>query len=276
MSDVCHKALLRAVRLLALATAFTVLPATAAAAADPIEGIWTFGGGKVGVAAEPDGTFTGIVSAPTKFARCTHQVGERMWTDVTRQDDGSYHGLHQWFFEDAACTPNPVLGLTAWRVLSAGGSNFLRVCFSEPGSSSQPTIAADGTVANATYGCADSAHVGALPEELGEPPAQVTLPEAASCRSRKTLRIRIRYPRDEPPAKIVVKLHSGEIDRKAKIVRHPGHAVAVLQLRGLSQPKFKVTIKLVTIFGRKLERKRTYRLCGEKGSAKRNRLAFSA
>jgi hypothetical protein len=236
---------------------------TAAASADPIEAIWSFGGGRVGIQAEPNGTFTGTVVAPTKFALCTHDAGERMWTQIAPQPDGSYWGLHQWF-DTSTCNPNPNLGPTAWRVMSTEGAHFLRVCFSEPGSGQQPTIAPDGTTANATYGCADSARIASLPAATGEPPAQLEAPSAKGCKARRKMRIGIRYPENEPPAKIVVTLRSGKVRRQAKIVRHGRRAVAILRLSGLSRPVFTVEVKLETVFGRKLDRKRKYRLCGGK------------
>lgn len=258
MTQIRSLQLALATALLAFALALTT---AATAGANPIEGIWTFGGGRVGIQAEPNGTFVGTVSAPTRFALCTHEAGERMWTQIEPQPDGSYWGLHQWF-DDSTCSPSAGLGPTAWRVMSAGESRFLRVCFSRPGSGEQPTIAPDGTAADDTYGCTDSARISDLPAAAGEPPAEVEAPSARGCKARRRLRIGIRYPRNEPPAKIVVTLRSGKVERRAKIIRHSHRAVAVLRLGGLSRETFSVEIKLETIFGRKLDRKRKYRLCG--------------
>lgn len=50
-----------------------------ASATDPIVGTWIYGGGRVVV--RGSGTsFTGTVTAATRFAVCTHARGERMWT----------------------------------------------------------------------------------------------------------------------------------------------------------------------------------------------------
>lgn len=243
-----------------------VLGVASARAESPIEGIWSFNGGKVGIQAQPGGTFVGTVVAPTKFAQCTHPVGEQMWTDMRRQPDESYWGLHQWFFATEACIANPVLGSTAWRVLrTSDGSRFLRACFSEPGSGSQPTIAPDGTSAGATYGCVDSAHIAPLPTVK---PAQfekyVTLPSSKGCLSRSKLRIQVRDPKSDPFTKIHITLESGKVRRRAKLHRHGATTTATLNLRHLPTLTFTVSIRLTTALGNHLSRKRTYRLCAGK------------
>ena len=252
--------------LLPIAVATIGLAAAESASADtPIEGVWSFNGGKVAIQEAPDGTFHGTVVSPTKFAQCTHPVGEEMWTGITAQADGSYWGLHQWFFETEECVPNPILGPTAWRVLRNGETRFLRVCFSAPGSNSQPTIGPDGAAANVTFECIDSARISSLPEVSSAKFARyVTLPGRKTCVARKRLRIRMRDPKNDPLAKIVVTLKSGAIHRKAKIVRGDGGAVATLSLRGLPNPTFTVTVRLTTVLGRHLSAKRKYRSCAQK------------
>src|SRR5271166_1284619 len=117
---------------------------TTQASVSPIEAVWAFNGGEVAVVRQADGAYAGIVDAPTTFARCSHPVGEQMWSRMRLQPDGSYWGLHQWFFESEPCQLNPTLGPSAWRVMTAtNGSRYLLVCFSAPGST-QPTIAASG------------------------------------------------------------------------------------------------------------------------------------
>jgi hypothetical protein len=236
-----------------------------AGATAPIEGVWSFNGGKVAIEEQPNGTFLGTVVSPTKFAQCTHPIGEDMWTQVTRQADGSYWGLHRWFFETEECIPNPILGPTAWRVLQKGEVRFLRVCFSAPSSNSQPTIGPDGTAANVTFECVDSARISALPDASTERATKyVTLPGHGSCFDRRRLRIRIRDPKNDPLAKIVVTLRSGSIRRQAKIKRGNGLAVATLRLGGLPKRSFVVTIRATTVLGHHLSAKRKYRLCAKK------------
>src|SRR5262245_43488001 len=82
----------------ALAAAALGAGAGSAGASAPIEGIWSFTGGRVGIQGQGHGTFVGTVVAPTRFADCTHEVGERMWTGITAESDGSYWGQHQWYY----------------------------------------------------------------------------------------------------------------------------------------------------------------------------------
>jgi len=174
--------------LLTMVAVMLVVGVDIADADAPIEGIWSFSGGKVGIQEQGDGTLVGTVVSATKFDQCYHPAGERMWTDMKLQPDGSYWGLHQWYIETDECIANPTLGHTAWRLLrTKAGARFLRVCFSEPGSPLQPTIAAGGKGANATFGCVDSALVSSLPAVT---PAQleqdVTLPGEKACFARST------------------------------------------------------------------------------------------
>jgi hypothetical protein len=247
-----------------LATAVLVLAAQPALAEKPIEGVWSFNGGEVGIQGQSDGMLTGTVVTPTKFSQCFHPIGEQVWTQMREQPDGSYWGLHQWYFENSECQHNPELGLTAWRVLSASdGSHFLRVCFSAPGSKSQPMIAPDGSSAGATFGCSDSARVSRLPtikpSEVGK---YIVLPANRSCFGRPKMHVHLHDPASDPLAKIFVGLKSGAIHRQAKVKRHGSSVTATLNLRGLTMSTFKVTVRLTTTLGTQISRKRTYRLCG--------------
>ena len=255
-------------RLLALAAvlAFTLAAVPpGAGAAEPIENVWSFNGGKVAVQAQPDGSLTGTVVAPTKFSDCFHPVGEKVWTNMRRQPDGSYWGDHQWFFETSECIANPIPGLTAWRVLrTPSGDRFLRVCFSEPGSTSQPTIAADGSSAGATFGCSDSALVSPVPVvSTSEAGKYVLLPANTGCIGHNRLKFKLRDPVGDPFAKIVVRLTSGSIHRRATLQRHKALVTATLNLKGLTAPQFTVRVHASTVLGQELSAKRTYRRCGK-------------
>jgi hypothetical protein len=254
---------LLAVALAALTFGLLALYPGQAGAATPIEGIWSFNGGQVAIQAQEDGTFRGTVVAPTKFSQCFHPVGEEMWTQIRLQPDGSYHGFHQWYFATSDCVPNPALGLTAWRVLQApDGSKFLRVCFSAPGSSSQPTIAADGTNLGSTFGCSDSARISALPSiKRSEVGKYLILPSNNHCIGRPKMRIRIHDPASDPFQKISVKLRSGAVHRRAKLKRRAHNVVATLRLRGLPRETFTVTVRTTTLLGSSLSSKRSYRVC---------------
>jgi hypothetical protein len=256
------------------ATIATVLALGAASAhADSsVEGVWSFNGGKVAVQAEGD-ALVGIVVAPTKFTQCTHPTAERMWTEMRRRPDGSYWGLHQWFFATGECIANPTLGPAAWRVMQIrNGERFLRACFSEPGSASQPTIAPDGTATGATFGCVDSALVASLPSvssaQLGR---YVVLPSNRQCISRSRLRIRIHAPTNDPLEKIVVRLNSGKIHRRAKLRQQGKTVIALLNLNRLPAGPFTVKVRLTTVLGEHLSGSRTYVRC-----AKRHRRRVTA
>lgn len=265
------QSLLRAIRLTAglgllgvagLIAALLALGATSARADSPIEGVWSFNGGKVAV--QPEGeALVGIVVAPTKFTQCTHPTAERMWTEMRRRPDGSYWGLHQWFFATAECIANPTLGPAAWRVMQTrNGGRFLRACFSEPGSTSQPTIAPDGAVAGATFGCVDSALVASLPAVTSAQFSRyVALPSNRKCTSRSKLRIRIHGPENDPLEKIVVSLDSGKIHRRAKLKRHGEAVTAILNLKHLVAGSFTVKVRLTTVLGEHLAGGRTYVRC---------------
>jgi hypothetical protein len=259
--------------LLIAAVCAVALFAPGASAAEPIEGVWSFNGGKVAVQAGPEGTLIGTVVAPTRFSNCTHPTGEKVWTEMRRQPDGSYWGHHQWYFDNSHCTPNPTLGLTAWRVLSApNGSQFLRVCFSEPGSTSQPTIAADGTSAGATFGCSDSSLISPLPPVLSaaEIARLLELPSNKSCIGRRRMRVVLTSPVSDPFVKAQIGLTSGTTKRRAKLTWGANDVIGTLRLRGLTHRRFKVAVEAETALGHQLVSKRSYRLCRVRHKVRRH------
>jgi hypothetical protein len=246
-----------------LTAALLSIAVAASAQASPIEGVWSFNGGKVAVEALGNGTFRGVVVDSTIFSECAHPVGEEVWTEMRAQPDGSYWGLHQWYFEKS-CAPNPERGLTAWRVITAAdGSKSLEVCFSEPGSKSQPKIPASGAATGSTYGCSTSARISPLNSVTqADAPQLILLPGNGLCLTRQKLRIRLRNPAGDPILTAKVQLRSGKIRRRAKLVHKSNGIVALLNLRGLIKPKFTVNVRITTALGNSLKRKRTYRLCG--------------
>lgn len=238
---------------------------TPASADSTIEGVWSFNGGKVAIQAE-EGSLVGIVVAPTRFTQCTHPTGERMWTEMRRRPDGSYWGLHQWFFATDECIANPTLGPAVWRVMQTPNrERFLRACFSEPGSGSQPTIAPDGTAAGATFGCVDSALIASLPAvSSAQFSRYVLLPSNRTCISGSRLRIRMRDPKNDPLERIVVTLNSGKIHRRAKLRQHGKSVTAALNLNGLPAGRFTVRVHLTTVLGEHLSGRRTYVRCAKR------------
>jgi hypothetical protein len=248
-----------------LATALLLLVGVSSAqASSPIEGVWSFNGGEVTVEENADGSFRGVIIAPTKFSQCYHPVGEEVWSEIHQQPDGSYWGLHQWYFETSECLPNPERGLTAFRVVTGGdGSKSLEVCFSEPGSKSQPKIPPSGSPSGATYGCSNSARISSLPsEEPTDAAKYILLPGNGLCLTRPKLKIRLRNPSGDPVVKAKVLLRSGKIRRRAKLAQKSNGILATLNLRRLTKPRFVVSVNVTTALGHRFKRKRAYRLCG--------------
>ncbi len=281
--------------LLAFATTMLLaLGVASAGAASNIEGIWSFNGGQIGIQRQSNGTYTGIVVIETKFAECTHPVGQEIWTGMTEQPDGSYWGLHQWYFGGSACTENPERGPTAWRVLEgASGSHYLRVCFSHPGDS-QPTIAADGAPKepyeyaeyHVTYGCTNSALTASLPVAPGETTPgtpgsgtgtagsgtgtagsgvagfkeSLTLPSAKKCLSARLFKIHLADPKYDPLKTVTVTLKGHKIatSRQGKFV------VATINLKNLPKGTFTIKIQATTVLGHRLASNRTYHTCLKK------------
>jgi hypothetical protein len=261
-------------RSLLLVIAAAMLPAIGAAsagAASHIEGVWSFNGGQIAIQPLSNGTFAGTVVAETKFAECAHPVGQQVWTGMSLQPDGSYWGLHQWYFEKASCALNPTLGPAAWRVLQeANGSRYLRVCLSSPGTS-QPTIATNGSDNDATYGCVNSALTAPLPSTSGTAGSKerLSLPSTKKCLSLRIFQIHLPDPKNDPLKKVsvMIKRHKIATVRKGKDI------VATINLKGLPQGAFTVKIHATTILGHHLSASRTYHTCVKKKTSSRARKA---
>jgi hypothetical protein len=258
-----------AAAMLPVAITLSAICAAPARAASEIEGIWSFNGGEVAIHAVAGGKFEGVVVSPTKFAECTHQAGEHMWTEIAQQPDGSYFGFHRWLFS-GGCQPNPEPGPTAWRVLrTAAGSRLLEVCFSEPGKG-QPTIAASGAGANASFGCVKSSPTAALPvivsseSEAGEGSAErisfantILLPGAHQCVRQGTLTIKIRDPKHDPLKEVTIWIGK----HKVADVRGVKALEQRIVLRHLPHGSYTLKIAATTVLDQKLTGKRRYRAC---------------
>lgn len=247
--------------------------AAEAAASSPIEEVWGFNGGQVAVQPGPGGTLVGTVVQATSFARCSHPIGELMWTDMRLQPDGSYWGLHQWFVEVPECVRMPTLGPTAWRAMAAAdGSVYLLVCFSRPGGP-QPTIAPDGTSANVTYGCVASSPIAPAP---AQPPAggesgaaafaQPARPmSSAKCFRASRLRIHLKDPKYDPLREALIAFGR----HKLRVRRHGARFNSTVVLRHLPSGAFKVTIQATTVLGHHLASSRTYDHCAAAARGKK-------
>jgi hypothetical protein len=247
--------------LLGIAIAALLAVGTASAAASSnIEGIWAFGGGQIAITSLANGTFVGTVVAETKFDECVHPDGQQIWTDIAPQPDGSFWGLHQWYFEKSNCTLNPELGLTAWRVVEEGdGSKYLRVCLSTPGTS-QPTIAAIGAEANVTYECRDSALTAPLPTSSQAGFINRLAPSATKCISGRRFEIHLGEPFDDPFKSVRITLRGKAI----KTFHRGGYVDAIVNLKGLPLGAFTIKVSAKTVLGLDLAGSRTYHTCAKK------------
>jgi hypothetical protein len=246
--------------------------ASSAAASASIEGVWAFSGGQIAVESNGDGTYTGTVVAATTFAECVHPEGQKIWTNITQQPDGSYFGEHLWYFEDSGCVENPERGPTAWRVLEESGVPRLEVCFSQPGTS-QPTIAASGSSAGVTYGCFTSELTAPAPIPGGTSPAASTPssgeaafiqsllhPGAKKCVSARRFTIHLAEPQYDPFKTVRVTLK-----HKTIATRHRGNYVdATIDLKGRRRGAFTINISATTVLGLRLSGSRTYHTCAKK------------
>ena len=259
--------------LLAIATALllAVVGVASADAAFSIEGVWSFGGGQIAVQPEGNGKFEGVVVSPTTFATCVHPDGQQIWKEMTLQSDGSYWGLHQWYYEGTVegktCVENPERGHTAFRIIEeSSGSHYLRVCLSEPGKP-QPTIPPGSSGSGASYGCVSSALISStLPTAPGESSGRsaytehLSLPSAKRCLSVRRFQIHLLNPKYDPFKTVSVTIKG----RKIATARKGDYVVATIDLQGLPKGAFTVEIKATTVLGHHLSATRTYHTCVKK------------
>ncbi len=271
---------------IALTTAVLLLAVGAAAAAGTsnIEGVWSFNGGEIAIKSEGNGKYEGIVVKATTFAACPHEVAQQIWKEIAPQADGSYWGLHQWYYEGEfdgkKCVENPVRGDTAFRVVETSNGSYLRVCLSEPGDP-QPTIPpgspGSGGYAGGEKGCVSSALLAPLSTSSntstessgGKSGAKsgtasyietLSLPNSKKCLSVRLFRIRLKDPEHDAFKKVAVTIKG----RKIKTSRHGKYIVATVNLKGLPHGKFTVKISATTVQGNHLTGTRTYHTCAKK------------
>lgn len=75
--------------------------ATPSVAGDPLVGLWRYNDGTVRVVRHANGSFTGTVGVPLRFAACPHRAGEAMWRFWGR--DGRYSGRQLSFGARPGC-----------------------------------------------------------------------------------------------------------------------------------------------------------------------------
>jgi hypothetical protein len=247
--------------LLAIFAVSVAAPSAGAADANPIEGVWAYGGGAVAVQPLPNGDYQGVVVNPTSFLSCEHPAEELMWTDMHQQADGSFWGFHQWFQGGDECELNPRLGLTAWRVEKApDGSSSLLVCFSIPGRDSQPTIASPGMAENASYGCKKLEPLAPLPVvKAGDAgfDSVVGVPASKACVPRRSLKIVPRGPQYDPLKEVVIRVNG----KKVADVTDPDRLKKVIRLKHLPQGSYRVSVLAITVLNQRISGGRNYRAC---------------
>ena len=238
-----------------LAPACLAPGATASATPPPIERVWSFNGGEVAIRAQPGGGFLGTVVAPTRFATCTHPIGEAMWTSIEPRPDGSYWGFHRWLIESIPCAPQPQLGPAAWRVMSGAGGSYLLVCLGSLGGA-QPMIAPNGTSTNVGFGCLRSAEIAPV-DVVASFQSAVSLPDSRRCVSRRDFRIHLHQSRYDPFQEVVVRL----AHRRLRVHRQGNVFAARIDLRGLPRGTFTVRIRVTTVLGHQISGSRRFHTC---------------
>ncbi len=235
-----------------------------ASASSGIEGVWSFNGGQIAIQPEGNGKYEGVVVQPTTFATCTHPAGQKIWKEMTLQADGSYWGYHQWY-KTESCVENPVLGPTAWRVVSeSSGSRYLRVCLSSPGTA-QPKIPVGSQGIGASYGCQSSSLTAPLSSSgVGSFKSVVSLPSSNKCLSARKFQIHIHNAKYDPFKSVSVTLRG----RKVKVVKKGQTYIATINLKGLPRGAFTIRIKALTFRGNRVVGSRTYHTCAAKPSKK--------
>ncbi len=233
-------------------------------ASSEIEGVWSFAGGAVAIQRQENGGYQGTVVQATNFAVCDHPVGQVMWTGMHERSDGSFWGRHLWY-HGAGCEIDPDRGLTAFRVVPvSAGQRRLIVCFSNPGDSSQPTIAPDGGVSGDTYGCVESAPLARAPGSGGRRTRfneLLTLPRSKpppAC--YRTLTLIPHNPKYDPLKRIVVWVAG----RRVATVTATRRLHRKIVLRHLPEGRFRFRVVVVTVLKQRFARTRVYRGCSEK------------
>jgi hypothetical protein len=97
------------------------------------------------------------------------------------------------------------------------------------------------------------------PPPVVVPPAQLGLPPAHTCVSRRNFRIRLRAPRGEKLARAIVFVNGKQVN-----VSRGKRLTAPVDLRGLPKGRFAVRIISVTRSGKRLQGTRRYRTCAPK------------
>jgi hypothetical protein len=232
------------------ATALLLCTGASAAGAAEVEGVWSFSGGEVAVRATSAGHYEGIVVSPTRFTICQHPVGEQVWSDIADAGDGTFTGLHQWYFNEsdnvASCRPTSRGATTFQIVKPSDGARYLHVCFDPP-----------AELAGQERVCTDSAVIAPLPTTAQS--QILSLANGRSCISRRTIRIHLSNPAHDPLTKATIRLQGHDIKvKRGKTWR------ADIDLRGRAKGAYGVTVTAKTVLGRTIKQYRSFRTCTPK------------
>jgi hypothetical protein len=233
------------------AGAAVVALAAPALAADQIEGSWLFESGQVLVEATGPGTFKGTVVEPTRFTACAHPVGQVMWQ--ISGAGASYTGTHIWYTSE--CAENPG-GQSSWQILTTDPAHYtLRFCTVAPGGGPPTFDPATGTPTGDTR-CHELERV--LPPQAKPTfTSVVSVPKATGrCRSRRSVRIRLREPKADPLVSALVNVNG----KRVRVVKGK-RLSAPVDLRNLPRGRYAVKIVATTATGRVLQGTRRYRTC---------------
>jgi hypothetical protein len=258
----------RALTLLPIALlAALAFSASASAATNEIEGVWSFNGGSVAIERVAGGeTFQGKVETETKFDECPHVPGEIMWTNMKEGADGSFWGLHQWFH--AGCkAESTFVGPTAWRVLhNAKGGRYLKVCFSRPGGD-QPEIAPSGveTKPSGFFGCYESSLIEPLPTSSGSGSGGsgvLSTTTTKACVSQSTLKLKLKDSKNDPLKQVVISVNGKKV-AAVKGVKAINKALKKggITLTKLPSGTYKISVTATTVLHKTLTGSQTYKSC---------------
>ncbi len=236
----------------AVAMIFIGASASRAAAAELIEGTWEFEGGAVLIKPTGSGAFKGTVTKATRFATCTHPVGQVMW--AISGSGTHYTGTHIWY--TPSCVEDPG-GASTWDITSTDPSSFqLRFCTQTPGTGPVTPTSPCRTLTR-------------LKPPL--PPAKdvVKLPPSKRCVSRRKFKIRIRRPGGVKLRKVTIFRGKKRLTVLRRKVLGKKRHTATVDLRGLPRGTFKIKIRVVTVEGDVIKGSRKYKTCRKKRKSKR-------
>lgn len=221
-----------------LAAALMAMASSVHAAAS-IEGTWSYSGGAVVVRSTGPDEYQGTVVRKIRSTPCSHRIGEVIWAISDTGEADLYRG-GQTFHDPAGCAIAPNRGFARWTVNGSGAE----LCFVPPDDDeSRPTCETitrrAGTRSRVTFA------------------NTVILPSSRRCRSRRTLRIRLRQPRADAIVSARV-----SVDARRSMTLSRSEVDRPIDLRRLPKGRYTVRITLRTATKKTIRGARRYRTCG--------------